>query len=59
MKRFVIGFAIGVALMFWYLQKVEPDRWNTSGWFEGAASDYRDDRTHDAAQDALGERRDR
>jgi len=59
MKKFVIGFAVGVGLMFWYLQRVDTDRLNTSGWFEGAASSYRDDRQHEAAKDVLGERGDR
>jgi hypothetical protein len=55
MKRFIIGFVAGVALMYWYLQRVETDRWNTSGWFDDAASNYRDDRQHRAADEVLGE----
>jgi hypothetical protein len=55
MKRFVVGFLVGVGLMYWYLQRVETGTLDTSGWFEGAASNYRDDRQHRAADDLLGQ----
>ncbi len=55
MKRFVIGFVIGVGLMYWYLNHGEGVESATRGWFSGAASNYRDDKQHRAAQDALGE----
>ncbi len=55
MKRFVIGFVIGVGLMYWYLTHGESLQSLTEGWFRGAASNYRDDKQHKAAQDVLGE----
>ena len=55
MKRFVVGFAIGIGLMYWYLHYSEVMEANTRDWFDGAASNYRDDRQHDAAREVLGE----
>lgn len=55
MKRFVIGFVIGVGLMYWYLNHGEAVESAARGWFRGAASNYRDDKQHRAAQEALGE----
>ncbi len=55
MKRFVIGFAVGVGLMYYYLHYGEIVQSGTNGWFKGAASKYRDDKQHQAARDALGE----
>ena len=55
MKRFMVGFIIGVGLMYWYLNHGEAVQEFTRGWFEGAASKYRDDKAHSAARDALGE----
>lgn len=55
MKRFVIGFAIGVGLMYYYLHYGELMRADATGWFRGSASAYRGDSQHKAARDALGE----
>ena len=55
MKRFVIGFVIGVGLMYYYLHYGERMRADASGWFQGSASAYRGDSQHKAARDALGE----
>jgi hypothetical protein len=55
MKRFVIGFVIGVGLMYWYLNHGEVVESATRTWFQKAASHYRDDKQHDAARQALGE----
>ncbi len=55
MKRFVIGFVIGVGLMYWYLTHGETLLSMAEGWFRGAAANYRDDKQHKAAQDVLGE----
>jgi len=55
MKRFVIGFVIGVGLMYWLLNHGEAFELATRGWFRGAAANYRDDKQHKAAQDVLGE----
>jgi hypothetical protein len=55
MKRFVIGFIIGIGLMYWYLHYGEATRADTWSWFERSASRYRDDKQHKAAREALGE----
>ena len=55
MKRFLIGFLIGVGLMYYYLQHAATMESNTRSWFNSAASHYRDDQAHRAAREALGE----
>ena len=55
MKRFVIGFVLGVGLMYYYLHYNEVMRADANAWFTGAASKYRDDKQHRAASDVLGE----
>jgi hypothetical protein len=55
MKRFMIGFIVGVGLMYWYLNHGEALEAVTRGWFEDAASNYRHDTQHKAARDVLGE----
>lgn len=55
MKRFVIGFVIGVGLMYYYLHYGEIVASDTAGWFKSSASKYRDDKVHRAAREALGE----
>jgi hypothetical protein len=58
MKRFIVGFVVGVGLMYWYLHYGDALEANTRRWFEGAASNYRDDKQHDAAREVFdGERR--
>ena len=55
MKRFVIGFIVGIGLMYYYLHYAESLESDTRGWFSGAASNYRHDGEHKAAKEALGE----
>ncbi len=55
MKRFVIGFGIGVGLMYYYLHYGEVVRAQGWGWFQGSASNYRGDTRQEAAREALGE----
>jgi hypothetical protein len=55
MKRFVIGFVLGVGLMYYYLHYTEIVQADATSWFKGAASKYRDDKQHQAARDVLGE----
>ena len=53
MKRFLIGFIIGIGLMYWYLQNGEMIEAEARRWFEGSASGYRDDKQHQAAKEVL------
>jgi len=55
MKRFVIGFVIGVGVMYYYLHYGDRFRSDATGWFQGSASNYRGDAHHKAAREALGE----
>ncbi len=55
MKRFVIGFVIGVGLMYYYLHYGERVEAGAFSWFQGSASKYRGDAHHRAAREALGE----
>ena len=55
MKRFIIGFVIGIGLMYYYLHYGADIESHTRKWFEGAAANYRDDKQHKAAREALGE----
>ena len=55
MKRFLIGFVIGVGLMYWYLQNGVAVESETRTWFRDSAAKYRDDQQHKAAREALGE----
>lgn len=55
MKRFLIGFAVGVGLMYTYLHYADVMEARGRSWFEGAAANYRDDKQHEAARQVLGE----
>ncbi len=56
LKRFVLGFLLGVGLMYWYLHNTELGKSDTVTWMSGAVTDYRGDKEHDAARQALGEK---
>lgn len=53
-KRFLIGFTLGFAAMYYYIYELDSTIKDTSQLFEGKASQYRGDRQHDAARNALG-----
>ena len=55
MKRFVIGFLVGVGLMYCYLHNGEAVQTDISQWFKRSASNYSEDSQHKAAREALGE----
>jgi len=55
MKRFAIGFIVGVGIMYYYLHYGDSVKSDTRTWFQGAASNYRDDKAAGAAKEALGE----
>ncbi|MGD0948519.1 MAG: hypothetical protein ABSA52_13920 [Candidatus Binatia bacterium] len=54
MKRFVIGFLVGIGLMYLYLYKGDTVQTEVSRWLHGAASKYRGDTEHQAAGEAFG-----
>jgi hypothetical protein len=55
MKRFVMGFVVGVALMYYYLHYGDEVKSTAFGWAQRNASRYRDDKAHQAAREVLGE----
>ena len=59
MKKFIIGFAVGLGLMYWYLEHGERTYAAFETWTQRSASGYRGDRMHEAARDVLGEKKDK
>jgi hypothetical protein len=57
MKRFVIGFMIGIGLMYWYLDNADRLFRDADQWMSKSASRYRDDKVHQAADRVLGNNR--
>lgn len=55
MKRFLIGFVLGVGLMYYYLHYGEIVQSDAKSWFKSSAARYRGDAEHKAASEALGE----
>ncbi len=53
-KRFVIGFALGVGLMYWYIHYGEQTIAAAERWVNRSASEYRGDRTRRAVEEATG-----
>lgn len=53
LKRFLIGFALGFAAMYYYIYELESSVKDASRMFENKASQYRGDREHDAARSLL------
>lgn len=48
-KRFVIGFALGMAVTHYAITNSLPLSKQLEYWFRGAASDYTGQKTHKAA----------
>jgi hypothetical protein len=54
-KRFVLGFLVGVGLMYYYLHNGEDVWGGMARWFGGTASSFRGDSEHRAAHDILND----
>jgi hypothetical protein len=54
-KRFTIGFLLGLGLMYWYIHESEDLFAQGSNWMQRSSSGYRGDQTHDAARSAQGD----
>ena len=50
LKRFLIGFVLGIGATYWYLHSSDEFFTNTGHWFERSASGYRDDKAHKAIE---------
>jgi len=59
MKRFVIGFLLGVGLMYYYLHHADEVKTLSARWFTRNAAKYRGDPHHEAAREALGDHQQR
>jgi hypothetical protein len=51
LKRFLIGFVLGIGAMYWYIHNSDDLVGGTSRWFERSASGYRDDKVHRAIEE--------
>lgn len=54
LKRFMIGFVLGIGAMYWYIHKADDTLSNANQWMQRSASHYRDDKMHDAVFDETG-----
>lgn len=54
LKRFMIGFVLGLGLMYYYLQHSEDVASRASNWAEESATNYRGDARHRAVDEVLG-----
>ena len=53
-KRFIIGFVLGVSLMYWYVHRSENLVGDVSNWMQRSASGYRGDARHEAVDRETG-----
>jgi len=49
-KRFLIGFLLGIGLMYWYIHRSEELLAGVGSWMETSASGYRGDSVHSAVE---------
>ena len=56
-KRFMIGFVLGVGLVYWYIHSSGNLVGDMGGWMERSASRYRGDARHEAVEHETGQRR--
>jgi hypothetical protein len=56
-KRFMIGFVLGVGAMYWYIHNSEATFSDASQWMQRSASQYRDDKIHQAVDDETDRKR--
>jgi len=47
-KRFVMGFIVGIAAMYWYIHSGEGLIADMYSWINGSAAKYRGDSKHQA-----------
>lgn len=54
LKRFMIGFVLGIGAMYWYIHNADNTMSDASQWMQRSASHYRDDKMHDTVGDVTG-----
>lgn len=48
LKRFMIGFVLGIGAMYWYIHHADDTMSDANQWMQRSASHYRNDKMHDA-----------
>jgi hypothetical protein len=59
LKRFILGFAVGMGLMYYYLHHGEEVAQDAKQWGSKAASEYRGDKQRKLADEVLNSQRPR
>lgn len=54
LKRFIVGFVVGIGAMYWYINYSENALAGADQWMERSASQYRGDRDHQVADQVTG-----
>ncbi|MGH7787938.1 MAG: hypothetical protein ACRERC_13790 [Candidatus Binatia bacterium] len=54
LKRFMIGFVIGVGACYWYIHNYDRAVSDADQWMERSASHYRGDRDHELVESETG-----
>ena len=54
LKRFMIGFVLGIGAMYWYIHNADSTVADADRWMKSSASAYRDDRVHRAVDQETG-----
>lgn len=54
LKRFAVGFVLGLGMMYWYIHYYESTFDDANQWMERSASHYRGDRDHQIVEQATG-----
>jgi hypothetical protein len=49
LKRFMVGFVVGIGAMYWYLHYYDAAFTGANSWVERSASHYRGDHHHEIA----------
>jgi hypothetical protein len=57
LKRFMIGFVLGVGAMYWYIHYSQAAFSGADQWVERSASYYRGDRDHQLVEQQTGKGR--
>ncbi len=55
LKRFFLGFLLGIGVMYWILHHGEETAGGAWSWLNKSASGYRGDAAHEKAREILGD----
>ncbi len=54
LKRFMIGFVLGIGAMYWYIHNADSTVASADQWMKNSAAAYRDDQVHRAVDRETG-----